>query len=315
VRESATDAELLAAARGGDAGAAGALLERHRAGMNAVAYGVLGWRSEADDVVQDAMIVALGGLDQVRQPAAVGSWLRAVTRNLARMHVRREQRVTVTSPGDLPFPTSAVSRGPEELLEDHLLRDWVWAALERLTEPLRTVVMLRYFSGVRTYDEIAAVCELPIGTVRSRLHQARRLMLDALAETSDEFLPDAHRLLARRTAEAGELIEAGPRGRFASVLREAATAELTLIGPQGQRGRGQDTLVSIMESDVSAGVGQRLRHVVASKDLTILECDLISPPSDPTHCPPGVLWLMRLDQDRITSIRLFHPPRPIGASS
>jgi RNA polymerase sigma-70 factor (ECF subfamily) len=61
-----------------------------------------------------------------------------------------------------------------------------------------------------------------------------------------------------------------------------------------------------MDADCSAGVRQQVRNVVASSDVTVLECDLLSPPWDPSHCPPGVVWLMSLRDDRIAKVRLFH---------
>jgi RNA polymerase sigma-70 factor (ECF subfamily) len=91
------------------------------------------------------------------------------------------------------------------------------------------------------------------------------------------------------------------------VLAELVVPGLRLIGPQGQRGVGPEMLGQIMESDVRAGVRQRLATVTAGQHLTILECDLVSPPWDPGHCPPGVLWLIRMAGDRIERIRLFHP--------
>ena len=69
---------------------------------------------------------------------------------------------------------------PEELIDRQLLQDWVWHAIEELSPSLRVVAMLRYFSEVSSYEQIAIMCELPIGTVRSRLSrgrdQLRRLM-------------------------------------------------------------------------------------------------------------------------------------------
>jgi len=53
----------------------------------------------------------------------------------------------------------------------------------------------------------------------------------------------------------------------------------------------------------------------AGRRVTILECDLLSPPWDPEHCPPGVLWLMRLSGDGIERIRLFHPQPLAGWDS
>jgi RNA polymerase sigma-70 factor (ECF subfamily) len=102
-------------------------------------------------------------------------------------------------------------------------------------------------------------------------------------------------------------MDAGPAGTFGTVLADTALPDLVLVGPQGQRAQGTRTLVEIMESDVAAGVRQRVRNVVASSDLTLLECDLLSPASDPGHCPAGVLWLMSSREGRLATIRLFHP--------
>jgi hypothetical protein len=79
-----------------------------------------------------------------------------------------------------------------------------------------------------------------------------------------------------------------------------------------QRDIGHSLLVQIMDSDLAAGVRQRPRQVTAGRRLTLLECDLVSPPWDPEHCPPGVLWLLHLDDDRIRRVRLFHPAAATG---
>jgi RNA polymerase sigma-70 factor (ECF subfamily) len=53
------------------------------------------------------------------------------------------------------------------------MRDWVWHAIEELSPNLRLVTMLRYFTEVTAYEHIAELCAVPVGTVRSRLSQAR----------------------------------------------------------------------------------------------------------------------------------------------
>jgi len=83
-----TDAELVAAARAGEVSGLGVLLERHRATMKAVAVGVLGFGPAADDVVQDAMVIALRHLGELRDPQAAGPWLRSIVRNACRMRLR-----------------------------------------------------------------------------------------------------------------------------------------------------------------------------------------------------------------------------------
>ena len=70
-----------------------------------------------------------------------------------------------------------------------------------------------------------------------------------------------------------------------------------------------------MDRDLDAGVRQRLVNVVASRDVLIWEAKLISPPSDPLHCPPEVLWVQFLENDRVTRLRLFHPLGPASSAT
>ena len=298
------DGDLVTAARGGEPAALGLLLERHRAGMRAVAVSLLGWGPDAEDAVQDAMLVALRRIGDLRDPAAAGSWLQAVTRNGCRARLRRRRLEGWVSD---PDAVAAVADGPEQAVEEHALRDWVWSALESLPEPLQVTVLLRYFTEARSYEQIAAACEVPVGTVRSRLHEARRRLTERLLAQPSGGGTDSAALAARRRRDAEDLLAAAPRGDFRQALAALAVPGLRLIGPQGQQGYGQELLVQIMESDLRAGVRQRLAAVTAGQRVTILECDLHSPPWDPGHCPPGALWLMRLSGDGIERIRLFHP--------
>jgi RNA polymerase sigma-70 factor (ECF subfamily) len=286
----------------GDAGALGLLLARHRAGMRAVALNLLGYGPDAEDAVQDAALVAVQRIGDVRDPDAVGPWLRMIVRNACRMHLRANRRASFT--GDLMLPSD--DPHPEQVVEQHALRDWIWHVMEELSPPLRLAVMLRYFSGITSYDQIAAACEVPVGTIRSRLHQARAKMAQALLETAALAHDDAAELTAARRREGIETLASAERGEFATVVAERWSPEVELIGGQGQRG-GKELLLRAMDSDLESGVRQRLVHVVAGRDLTIWEMDVINPPDNPEHCPSAVAWLLSLREGRIQRLRLFHP--------
>ena len=87
------DRALVRAAQTGDVTALALLLEQHRAGMRAVALSILGPVPDADDAVQDAVLVALRRIGDVRDPCAVGAWLRMIVRNRCRSLLRDTQRV------------------------------------------------------------------------------------------------------------------------------------------------------------------------------------------------------------------------------
>ncbi|EYT81830.1 RNA polymerase subunit sigma-24 [Streptomyces sp. Tu 6176] len=299
------DALLTRAAQRGDAAALGILLERHRPGMRAVALSLLGPGPDVDDVMQEAALIALRRIVDVRDPEAVGPWLRMVVRNACRSLLRDSRR---TEPVDeVPLPPDEVS--PEQLLHRHALRDWIWEAVEKLSPALRLPVVLRYFStGVTSYQQIAEACGVPVGTVRSRLHQARGLLAQALAETSASRHDDTARRTEASWLEAHETLAAAERGEFGKVVKDRYSPELSLLSG-GHRLGGVGLILVGMDSDLSAGVRQRPRHVVAGRSLVVWEMDLINPPDAPDHCPPGVAWIMSLRDGRIGELRLVHAPR------
>src|SRR5215468_8140011 len=77
-----SDAELVRMARRGDSAALGAVLDRHRVALFARALGCLGEREAAADAVQEAFVITMRRLDQLRDPAKVGGWLHAVLRSV-----------------------------------------------------------------------------------------------------------------------------------------------------------------------------------------------------------------------------------------
>ena len=307
--DATTDAELVHAAQAGDVSALGSLLARHRPALLAVAIRLVGYGPDADDAVQEASMIALRRIGDVRDPAAVDSWLRAVTRNVCRMQHR--------SPAHLPLDAGRVAVLPStepdaaELLGQHATRDWVWHALEQLSSPLRLVLMLRYFSGVTAYQDIAEACGVPVGTVRSRLNQARGKLTQALLATADTAHGDVRAFTAERRRHTEELLGAVRHGDTSSALATSWLPTVAISGPRGMRAEGYGQLVRGLEQDLVDGVGHRLTNVVASSDLAVCEFTLQSPPQDPFHCPPGAAWVLHLRSGWVERARLFHVRREV----
>lgn len=303
------DAVLTRAAQAGEVAALGLLLERHRAGMRAVALSILGPGPDVDDVIQDAAVVALRRVGDVRDPAAVGAWLRMIVRNAGRSLLRGAVPSRPIDDLGLPSPDA----GPEQWLERHAMRDWIWEALERLSPVLRLPLVLRHFStGVTSYEHIADACGVPVGTVRSRLSQGRAKLARALAATADAPHDDTARRVRASAAEARETLAAAESGRFETLLKERWSPEITLLRGNDRVG-DRSLLVHGMDGDLDAGVRQRLAHAVAGRSVVVWEMDLINPAESPDHCPPSVAWLMTLDHaGRPHRLRLLHP-RPVRA--
>ena len=303
------DAELVVAAQRGDVQALAQLLARHESSMRAVALSILGFGPESQDAVQDATLTALQRIGDLRRPDAAAPWLRAIVRNACRMHLR--SKVPVPASHDPSVLASVDRMDPAALVERRETRDWVWHAVDELSPDLRLVVILRYFTDVTTYGEIAKLCGVPIGTVRSRLSHARAKLHAALTSTA-ELSHDDVSSRSRARYDAQDLMDAAHHGSFLSELRARWNPTVEITWPTGKRTRGFDFVVGAMNRDLSAGVRHRIANVVAGRDVLIWESDLLSPPEDPFHCPPGVVWALFLDQGRVSRIRLFHP-RPGAA--
>ncbi|MFF3606757.1 RNA polymerase sigma factor [Streptomyces sp. NPDC002463] len=304
--EHAEDAALTRAAQSGDVTALGLLLERHRPGMRAVALSLLGPGPDVDDVMQDAALVALRRIGDVRDPAAVGAWLRMVVRNGSRSVLRVAGR---TEPlADVPLPPTSAT--PEGVLDAHAMRDWIWEAVEDLSPALRLPVVLRYFStGMTSYQQIAEACGTPVGTVRSRLHQARASLAKALEATASGAHEDVRHRTEQSWLDVRDTLAAAERGEYDKVVADRYTPGVTLLSA-GRRIGGSALLVAGMEGDLSAGVRQRPANVIAGRSLVVWEMDLVNPPDAPDHCPPGVAWVMTLEGGRIGRVSLHHTPRP-----
>ncbi|MET8832108.1 sigma-70 family RNA polymerase sigma factor [Streptomyces sp. NPDC004610] len=304
------DAALTRAAQAGEVAALGVLLERHRAGMRAVALSILGPGADADDVMQDAALTALRRIGGVREPGSVGAWLRMIVRNASRNVLRRSAVLEPLDDIRLPSDDDA---DPALWLEQNALRDWIWEALEELSPALRMPLVLRHFTEqVTSYEQIAQACGVPVGTVRSRLSLGRVRLAAALAATADAGHSDTGRRVRASRFEARETLDAAERGHFGTLVTERWSPEVALLRGQ-DRIADRDILVRTMDGDIEDGVRQRLVHAVAGRSLVIWEMDILNPATDPEHCPPSVAWLMSLDTGgRVLRLRLFHP-RPVQA--
>jgi RNA polymerase sigma-70 factor (ECF subfamily) len=110
-------------ARNGDIQALAALLERCRPSLYATAIRLLANRADALDAVQDTYVVALLRLGELRDLAAARAWLHSVVRNICLMRLRRQREIVTPD-----IEVRDTVPGPEQVLDEHAMRDWVWQA-------------------------------------------------------------------------------------------------------------------------------------------------------------------------------------------
>ncbi len=172
-----TESQLATAARTGDADAYGRLVLTQGAVARRVAYGILGNWDEADDVVQDAALAGWLAIERFDPDRAFRPWFLRIVANSALDQLRR-RRVRESDVLDESMPSRLA--GPDRDTDRALLRDRINAAMAGLSERQRVAVMLFDGEGY-SHAEIAAVLQVPEGTVRSYVFHARRALRKALA--------------------------------------------------------------------------------------------------------------------------------------
>lgn len=171
-----SDEDLVSKTLKGSDQAYAELAARHRGRAINIAYHVLGNRADAEDAAQEAFVRAYRGLPEFRGESDFSWWLFRIITNVSLEMARRGSGPSISYRDDLG-PAEADERGQEEL--DTALT--VFKALEQLVPEQRLVLTLRELDGFE-YHEIAEILSLPIGTVRSRLHAARKAFRKALEE-------------------------------------------------------------------------------------------------------------------------------------
>jgi RNA polymerase sigma-70 factor (ECF subfamily) len=150
-------------------------------GIYRLSFAILGDEAEARDATQETFLAAWRRIHSLREPDRFDGWLQRIAVNSARMALRaRGRRLVREIPsGDVEALAAVADRSrvlPPERPDAELLA----AALDRLPGDQRTILVLHHLEG-HGLAELAAILEVPVGTVKSRLHTARQALQAALA--------------------------------------------------------------------------------------------------------------------------------------
>ena len=182
----------VARARAGAVAAFEALMARHQATVFNLCLWILSDRDEAADAAQDAFIRAYRHLKKFRGDCAFGSWVSRIAVNVARdalkkKRVRPRDFSSLESEDGPDFdPHDETARSAPEEIARRERQIAVRRALAQVPENYRTALILFDLQG-RSYEECAAILQVPMGTVKSRLSRARAALRDALGADRELF--------------------------------------------------------------------------------------------------------------------------------
>lgn len=175
---------LIARAQAGELRAFELLVSDRLAQVRRFARAFAATEADADDLAQDALVKVYKSLKLFRYQAAFSTWLFTVVRNsfLDSLRSRAGRERSREEPlGPAHGETATDEPGAERRLEAEQERERLWAALRRVPPDFRSALVLFDLEG-RSYDEVAAIEGVPVGTVKSRLNRGRAFLKKVLEE-------------------------------------------------------------------------------------------------------------------------------------
>ncbi len=185
------DADLAALAREGKEPAFRELVRRYERPVFSLIFRMVRDRETAEDLAQETFIKVLNHIDRYRPEFKFSSWLFKIANNLTIDFLRKRQLKTVSIDGSPHAATAAEaeasafdveSRGETALeeMESKELGGAIEKAIAKLRPEYRACILLRHVED-RSYEEIAATLDLPLGTVKTYIHRARHELREALS--------------------------------------------------------------------------------------------------------------------------------------
>lgn len=173
----AEDAELIVAVLAGKLKAFDELVHRYQRAMLSVAQQVVRNPIEAEDIVQDAFLLAFEALPQLDNLNRFGSWLYSITRNRALRFMKRSSRIQLHEDEDAELQVEAdpADTDPAQIVERESTHDDVREAISSLPSDFQEVITLYYWAEM-PQKRIADFLSLPLTTVKWRLHKGKDLL-------------------------------------------------------------------------------------------------------------------------------------------
>lgn len=189
--EARRDKELVEAFKAGSEAAFDELISRYASKMYQTAYGLIGNKQDAEEVVQDSLIRIHRHLSQFRGDSSFSTWVYRIVVNLSRnkyqWNRRRGSESTISlvemakddEQQNVEYTMPDTKLGPDRIYEGSESEQKIMDALNSLPEKLREVMILRHIEDL-SYEEIADMLGCNLGTVKSRISRARESVMEIL---------------------------------------------------------------------------------------------------------------------------------------
>lgn len=295
------------AALSGDAAAMGLLFEWYRPKLYVHALRLCGNTPLAEDALQETFISAFTHLPSLRNPSVFYPWLRKILMNNCFLLLRKEKSL-LTQTNKISIDTF-IQESVEHHFEKVANQQLMYEAMGQLSEELCSCIMLRYFTSFSSYEDIALILGIPIGTVRSRLSAAREkltLLFKRLEDTDDEVLTQSKQWSGYYHHLWGNMYDDSQiRNEFINHLQPTLDIHYT----SGQIGKGRMFVEDEINDDFVYGTRFNVADVSSCGNISVIEGINLNSSEHPERCPPSTVFVAIRKKDRIGAIHIFNSPR------
>jgi RNA polymerase sigma-70 factor (ECF subfamily) len=300
-------ADKTEAAIKGDTAALGILFEWYRPRLYANALKVCGNTPLAQDAVQETFLSAFTHLSSLRNSSVFYPWLRKILLNHCLLGLRKEK--SFVNQRHILLRESALQASFNQFCDKNPSQPLIYESMAHLSTELRSCVLLRYFSSFDSYEEIALILDVPIGTVRSRLSAARKQLavwyahgedtLDDELDRSKKWSENYHRLW-------GHLYEDQDiRNEFYGHLLPTLDVHFT----SGKMGKGRDLIEREVSDDLIFGTQFKVHDISSCGNISVIEGINQNTSEYPDRCPSSTVFVAIRKNDKIEHLHIFNSPR------
>lgn len=306
-----TIAERTKAAVLGDTAALGALFQFYRPKLYAHALRLCGNTPLVEDAIQETFISAFTHLSSLRNPSVFYPWLRKILLNNCLLQLRKEKSQLNHSQA---IPKDAfIQDSIDQHFEKTSNQQFMYDAVGKLSVELGSCVMLRYFTNFNSYEDIALILGIPIGTVRSRL-SASRVKLSSLYKHMDDTDDTDDRVFnqSRHWSDYYHHLwgnvydDLHIRNEFYNHLKPTLDLHFT----SGKTGKGRALIESEINEDLIYGARFNVADVSSCGNISVVEGLNFNPPEHPDRCPQSTVFVAIRKMDKIDQIHIFNSLGP-----
>ena len=291
-------------ARAGDAQAWSFLYGQLYAKLYSLALRICGNAPEAKDALQNTFIIAYLKLGSLKDPSVFGNWIKKIL--LHHCYRILNNRNKINNSGSI-CPDDVLSENEvNRKLEFVDSQARLYSSLAKLPEVLHSTILLRYFSEFQSYDQIARILSVPVGTIRSRLNQAK----EKLSENWKHH-ENTDGQIFRQNQEWNEFYSStfsalhkhdSYKNRFLDHLQ----SDIEIVYSKQQKSSGRRLIDKEINEDRKFGSWFTPVNIHSSGSISVVEVKHFNSAEHPDHCPENSVFVLYRDKGKVNRMNFHH---------